>query len=281
MRSSLPREAYLDFVTTEPQSVDMVQSVVCWIDLLGLRDRLARAAKLGNESDFVAEYLRVLRPIYTSLQSGFSDTDFQWHAFTDSIVISVPHQAGDREFTIGHVCLSAAEIQFRLSRLGWFLRGGLAVGSLFADDNFVVGSGLMQAYKLEGEDAVNPRIILGKQLRDETAEHLAYYAEPWDSPQNGLLAVDEDQQWFISYLFAPIYLDFTEDEALPLYAEHRAQIVRALQEFVDVGRLRSKYLWSAAYFNWFCSTWVSAAATTDLIIPDVPPRGFSLLVEPP
>ncbi len=278
---SSPPEAYLDFIGEDPKSVDLIQSVVCWLDLLGIREELALAAKKGTESDFVAEYLRVLRPIYTSLRHGFSETDFQWHAFTDSIVISVPHRAGDPEFTIGHTLFSAAEIQFRLARVGWFLRGALAIAALYADENFVIGSGLMHAYRLESEAAVNPRIILGQQLREETKAHLHYYSEPWDSPQNGLLAIDEDEQWFISYMYAPIYLDFPEEGYIPLYADHRDRIIDALKRFSEPGKLRSKYLWTAAYFNWFCATWLSEKVAAELEIPNVPPRGFSLLTERP
>jgi hypothetical protein len=96
------------------------QAVVCWLDLLGLTEQLNRAAINGSEDDFVARYLAALRPIYTELEYHFDDRDFNWNAFTDTIVLSVPLNAHHPETTIGITCSAALKIQFRLSSLGWF-----------------------------------------------------------------------------------------------------------------------------------------------------------------
>ena len=278
----LPPEAHLNFTATQPVSVAMIDHVVCWLDLLGLRERLKDAANAGTESEFVAEYLRVLTPVYTSLRAEFKDTDFQWHAFTDSIVISVPHHAAEHsEFAIGHEIFAAAEIQFRIARHGWFLRGALAIAPLYANDQFVIGTGLMRAYQLESEEAVFPRVVLDHPIKAQTVEHLGYYAEPYGSPQNNLIVIDEDKRWFINYLYAPIYLDYPEEGALPLYREHRDAVVTKLSQAADNERVRAKYQWVAAYHNWFCSHWISEEFCADLQIQGVAPRNFRQLIESP
>src|SRR5262249_38748094 len=153
-----------------------------------------RAAINGTEDEFVARYLAALRPIYTKLEYDFDDRVFNWNAFTDTIVLSVPLNAHHPETTIGITCSSALKIQFRLSSLGWFLRGSVAVGPLFASKQFVIGSGMLSAYKMEENDAVFPRVILDRSIREIQPKFLGYYAQPEQSFHNTDCVVDEDQQ---------------------------------------------------------------------------------------
>jgi len=121
----MPRAASLDYVADRPRTVSLEDAIVCWLDLLGLRERLITSSQNASESAFVADYLRVLRPIYRTLRWDFSATDFRWNAFSDMIVLSVPIDSGHPEEMIAQLAIVAADVQFRLACLGWFLRGSV------------------------------------------------------------------------------------------------------------------------------------------------------------
>ncbi len=276
----LPKEASLLFTTRTPKRVKVKPTIVCWLDLLGLSARLQAASTPDAESAFIAEYLRVLRPIYTSLRWRFSKTGFRWNAFTDSIVLSANVALGHPESSIGSIAMAASEIQFRLACQGWFLRGGFALGALWASEEIVVGSGLMAAYKLETKTAIWPRIVLDSTTRDILPSFMAYYAEPQESPQNHVFARDEDGQVFLNYLFTPIDLDYAGSKLNTIMISHRDRVLTALATHTTPGELRDKYLWVAAYHNWFCSNWFDDMFGTPLQIAGVPSRGFARIAVP-
>jgi hypothetical protein len=58
------------------------------------------------------------------------------------------------------------------------LRGSVAVGPLFASKQFVVGSGMLSAYKMEEGDAVFPRVILDRSIREIQPKFLSYTPNP-------------------------------------------------------------------------------------------------------
>lgn len=276
--AKMPPEAHLFYEEPPAATAPLRDSVVCWIDLLGVRDGLANATRAQNEDVFVADYLRVLRPLYIALDWEFRDTDYRWNAFTDSIVVSVPIEAGHPETTIGLLCDAAAELQFRLTAQGWFARGGVAVGPLHASRQFVIGSGLMDAFRLEGQEAVVPRIIVDKSVRSAVPQFLSYYSDQSDSPQNGAFAYDADGHMFLNYLYAPLALDCDHSELEGALTRHRTRVLANLSTYAEPGCIRSKYLWAAAYHNWFCARWARPAILSKLHIPDISPQAFRTLV---
>ena len=56
-----------------------------------------------------------------------------------------------------------------------FIRGAIAQSELYMDENTVIGPALVEAYNLESEFAVYPRIILSKDVTDIVREHISYY----------------------------------------------------------------------------------------------------------
>ncbi|MDB4918718.1 MAG: hypothetical protein JWQ54_701 [Mucilaginibacter sp.] len=50
---------------------------------------------------------------------------------------------------------------------GFFCRGGITIGSHFADENMIFSGGLVEAHQLECAKAVYPRIILSDRLIEE------------------------------------------------------------------------------------------------------------------
>ena len=131
--------------------------------------------------------------------------------FTDNMVIGFPiDKTGDPPLSdvdltwavYLRVLLAAASYQAELVRHRLFVRGGIATGPLWMDTNFVYGSGLIDAYKLEHEHAIYPRIIVSSQFVDIgktlVGQLRSAESEAW---LDNFLIHGRDGQYFINYLF--------------------------------------------------------------------------------
>jgi len=74
---------------------------------------------------------------------------------------------------------------------GFLIRGGATVGPLYHRNGVVVGSALVEAYKLESTVSIYPRIAVSRKLYSRVRAHSA------------LLAVDEDGITYFDY-FLPM-----------------------------------------------------------------------------
>lgn len=85
------------------------------------------------------------------------------------MVISIPAaQKGSLDILIVIVCMITMHC---ITEYGVFLRGAITKGNLFSDNSKVFGPALNQAYILESQSAVYPRIIFTTKLLNEYKEH--------------------------------------------------------------------------------------------------------------
>lgn len=261
-----------------PRVVSLRHSVVVFLDLLGFRQRMMdTAADADAASELLAEYDRVLN----SALDPFDDEEspFDYKGFTDNFVLSIPLFRLHPEESVGWPTVLIAGFQLKLACQGWFVRGGMTLGPYYMDRRIVFGAGLIDAYELESKTAVYPRVILNEEALAHSAEHLRYYADPYETaPQNSYLVLDEDERAFVNYLYEAISDGF-DDGSLATIAQHRDR-VNAVRG-PSTGRVREKYDWVAAYHNYFCRTWldgVEDSVRDPLIIADAPDRAFSRLI---
>ena len=83
--------------------------------------------------------------------------------FSDNIVISTAVKDGN----IPYFLRAIAIMQLMTSSLGFLLRGGIAIGDIYHDDEVVFGPALVRAYELKSQIAVYPRIVLDKEVLDQ------------------------------------------------------------------------------------------------------------------
>ena len=82
--------------------------------------------------------------------------------------------------------------------------------------------------------------------------HLEYYASQQHAPQNRLVLVDSDGQWFVNYLDEIL---IAEDDHGPFYKEfdqHKKFIEKKLDTYREKPPIFAKYAWAAGYHNFFC-----------------------------
>ena len=125
------------------------------------------------------------------------------------------------------------------------------------DENIVLGPALIDSYKLESENAVNPRILLSNEVVIIVKKHINYYSDHESSPQNKEFLIDTDGFFFVNYLFILFYdNDYSEERIIEELAKHKEPIILNLSTNRNNFKLFEKYSWTANYHNYFCDNFV-------------------------
>jgi hypothetical protein len=234
------------------------KSWVVFIDILGFKDELEEANRENKQAELLNRLMKALADAKEYLYYGHRSAQrlgdgyapFMIKLFTDNLVLGFPvWDDGESEF--GQAMLVVALYQFTLLKYGFFVRGGIAFGELYMDEDVVFGSSIIEAYEAESKLARDPRVVFAKSAADLMLHHVVYYDKVQTSPHNRSVLVDADDQLFVSYLEAPtdgcdgeIPEDFRR-----LLGEFRDLIIARLAKFAADPRIRPKYEWAGIYHN--------------------------------
>ncbi|MFI8715184.1 hypothetical protein [Brevibacillus brevis] len=239
----------------DPSNPQMVHSAVCFTDILGFSQMVLDAHQNGTGDQLLQRLHKILTEQYEDLKP---EEDYMgvFKAFTDNIVIGLPIY-DDGESQLGGIFLDFASFQLALTLEGFFIRGGLAVGDYYGDNEFAYGPSIIEAHYLENNQAIHPRIILSDESVQMVREHIDYYAEPSWAPQyRDLLQDNTDGKWFINYLEA-LMTDAHEQgnyqDVVTQLLVHKDVIEQNLTKFQGNARVYPKYEWAAQYHNYFCT----------------------------
>ncbi|HEY1458124.1 MAG TPA: hypothetical protein VGF15_06365, partial [Solirubrobacteraceae bacterium] len=185
--------------------------------------------------------------------------------FSDTLVMASPVEGvGGEGFAISGLISQACPLQLRLSEHGFFARGSITLGDFYIRDELVFGPALVEAYHLERERAIHPRMILSTKVRDVHVRNLKDNAATEGVPLATLLLCDRDGLAFLNYL--EFLLD-EPDDPRPRLAAHRDALAGKLATYGDNSRVWEKYRWVAEYHNHFCNK--RMPSNNELLIPDV------------
>lgn len=219
----------------------LIDCAVLFLDLLGV------SAMAGSSR--AREHLRSIDRVVSRRYRDFLAADSPWPAafFSDSLLLCAPApKPADRESAISGLILQGAVLQFELALEGFFVRGGLGFGSFHIYNGLVFGSALVNAYRLESEQAVHPRVILARNAEHFQREAMADYELPEAAPQSSLLICDDDGWTFVNYLGA---LFDEPDDPRGSLVRHQQVVSAKLREFATDRRRFEKYRWVAEYHN--------------------------------
>lgn len=231
-------------------------SVVAFIDMLGYVGMVEDAQRTGRSEALLRSLREVLNTGYDYLRrSAYDDwLDTDWFAirtFTDNVVVGYPIME-DGEFELGFVYRDLSYFQLIMSKAGFFIRGAIAVGPAYLDDDIVYGAALLEAYKAERTIARDPRIVLAPSARELTQAHIEYYRDAEGSPQFHELFVDADGQWFLNYLDSLMIAEHEGGPDVEGLLAHKAAVEEKLFDFHSTPSIWNKYAWVANYHNYFC-----------------------------
>ena len=245
----------------DPNSPSLCETIVCYADILGFRARTQRAFALGKAEPFLREIKRSLGVAYdrvrrTQTLSGRIPPLFDMKVFTDNIVLACPveelsTELGEHE--LGTILMLFAEVQASLAADGFLIRGAIAFGLHYQDDEIAYGSALIEAVDLDKRGG-GPRLVISPSAEELVKLQLTSYGQVSSSPHyQHLLRDPSDGRLFINYLEV-IFENFVEDGIdYDLLKLLRGNVSNALQEHQSDSVVRQKYEWLATYYNYVCS----------------------------
>jgi hypothetical protein len=252
--SVLPVEPVDPYCDADGNAV-LAGSVVLFVDLLGVR-AMARSAEAQS-------HLRVIEDAVSKVLSLVEGQPlFPYSTFSDSIVIGTPINVESAQETLNQMLSLAAALQYRLSLRGIFLRGGLTLGEFSVREHVVFGSGLVDAYDVENQLAVVPRILLDS--RCEQLEKLLDSKESSDL-RDIYVRTDQDGSRFIDYISGGVIEDWARDP-IDSMAEHKRVVEAKLLDCVRSQRVWDKYRWVAEFHNYSANRLVKPALVPELLI---------------
>ena len=192
----------------DPNSPSLCKTIVCYADVLGFRARTQRAFSLGKAEGFLQEIKRSLGAAYdkvrsTQTLSGLIPPLFDMKVFTDNIVLAYPvkelsTELGEHE--LGTILMLFAEVQASLAANGFLIRGAIAFGDHYQDDDIAYGSALIEAVGLD-KSGSGPRLVISPSAEELVELQLTSYGQISSAPHYQHLLRDScDGRLFVNYL---------------------------------------------------------------------------------
>lgn len=210
---------------------------VAFLDILGFKNLLKTYEcdalydifdVIHNRAKASLEYNGVTIDAYEKLE---------YKILSDSVVLYIDASIDDSFAALLDIC---HRLQFSLlyRKSPILLRGGIAYGKLYVEDDVIFGDGLTTAYLLESNLAKYPRVIFTDDTLSEgrrTRKNMLHAYEPVMRTYDR----DEDELYFLTY--RPLFTMKPE-----LYKPYLDVLVglcnKNLNKLTDAG-LREKYLW--------------------------------------
>jgi len=242
---STPADRYVDRVFLgEDGSPRLARCALLFLDFLGVTDMATSSRAQQNLAELEQAIRGVLR--------DFLDPGSPWPAamFSDTLVMASPVDvAGGEEPAIADLIFQACWLQLSLAERGFFARGSIALGDFYIRDEFVFGAALVEAYRLERDNAIHPRVILSDAVHEAHRENLQNYAAEKGRPLTTLVLRDRDGRAFLNYL--EVLFEETDDP-IPRLVAHRDALIAKLRTYRAESRVWEKYRWVSEYHNHFC-----------------------------
>lgn len=239
----------------------MLPSFVCFADILGYSQLSIEANKSGQDEQFLMKLRNALSTAYERVRkhaNGWGGNEyFSIKVFTDNIVVGYPIPSykisGDYgESELGEIFSIFAEFQVGLAMEGFLIRGGIAFGNHYMDDEIVFGDALIEAVA-QDKGGGPPRISLAPSAVKMLQRHLGFYGETNWAPQFRDTLEDSDGTIFLSYL-EEAFLAYPDGGIFfEVIERHRDTIIDGLKTYKGNPGVRSKYEWAARYHNFVCT----------------------------
>lgn len=159
-----PKDYFNDLIDTEPR-------IICFLDILGFSEFVNR-----YDNDITSTFLQDIQESFAlarvhllenrNMYNKEAIEHLEYQTFSDNVCISIPYFDNESDFLSNFSILSiyVRGLQMIMMSKGFFMRGGISIGSYYADNNIIFSKGLINAYKLESEKAIYPRILVDKVI---------------------------------------------------------------------------------------------------------------------
>ena len=240
------------------------RAIVTFIDILGFRQLVMQSSAARVNQVLEAVQQSNISPKSASLDPEDTLYEPQVIIFSDTVVrVRKIETSANLEYPIGLVfqeLLDLVHIQGGLIAEDILLRGGVTFGDVLCEGNRIFGPALIDAYEIESEYALFPRIVVSPLLLMEYKKNsllrAAHHTRLEDElPEiKSLLREGDDGMWFVDYARA-IKTEFDEPEMYrPFLKKHRDVILFGCKQFRTLNSILAKYIWLAKYHNSIINT---------------------------
>lgn len=177
--------------------------IVCFLDILGFKNHILSSINFDGSDctkkiEDLAEAFSEIRDIL-DIDRPEERVEKEVTQFSDSIVISFK---ATKESEVYYTLLDILWVQISLVQRGILCRGSVARGKLIHTPQLLFGPAMVEAYTLESEVAMYPRIILGKAIIQAGIEAHARHHLPHHEAHSilNLVKKDSDGMYYINYV---------------------------------------------------------------------------------
>ncbi len=223
----MENEHFIDLENRKP--IEYKQCYVAFLDILGFKDLV-----FSSKKSTIENYFGIVDSAIQYLKRISNKQDIKYITISDSIILSVEHGKDKNEnfHRLQNLCVAVGLIQASLALKNIWLRGGISSGEAFFDQHEyqVVGQAYIDAYLLEQQTALYPRIVIdGKIIKEFKLKSAKDFIEKINDKGGGLqypnwgksiifdwysygdkLLIEQDVSLFIDYLsffFEAEYID--------------------------------------------------------------------------
>jgi len=202
--AGLSYDEWLDKAEKEPAPKAIqkkyTNKLIAYIDVLGIKQLIADNRK-GKEHIAIDKIEEMRKIVSTSSDISDSIEDFNYLHISDSFVFVCEPKS-----VISLIELLST-IQTRIiNECNFLLRGAITIGDTIIreDGKFIIGPAYIQAFQLQEDDAIYPRIIADKSVVKQLIKQLNKSNESIDK----YLQQDSDKEYFVDYI--KVYMDREE-----------------------------------------------------------------------
>ncbi|WP_110972852.1 hypothetical protein [Pseudomonas huaxiensis] len=233
----------------------LTQQFCVFLDVLGFSAYVKNGK--GDEAAFLT-IVESLKHARATLSLGEEKKLIKVKSFSDNIVIAVKC-TGQSEH-LGFFLEFISGYQMAMIEHGFFCRGGLSVGDLVIDDNYIYGHALLEAYELESTKAINPMVLMSNEVieRARESQHFHVVSSIMDKQGIGYF-IRIDGLYYLNYLRRCFIHYQNRDEELDCYLDyrlldkHKQHIHQNLADQAIGSSIYKKYAFLARYHNEFVS----------------------------
>jgi hypothetical protein len=227
-----------------------------FVDILGFRQLIHGLDSDASQFESLRSLLARVHGTNSGSYSGSSESDFRAQSISDAVAIStLPTEKG-----LAEIFAALRSLAVDLLVEGYFVRGAVVRAPLYHDDKMVFGKALIQAYGFESEVARYPRIMVGREVREDIIRFSAVPHKVPSFPKANCLRQSADGPVYLDVL-EPIIsllnknehpyetLSPTEKATYRRYLIIRDKIQQRYEESMDTPRHFEKVRWFARYWN--------------------------------
>ena len=214
--------------------------MVGYLDLLGTKDKIDNGQ--NNYLNRIHDCF-MLAKIMVDYHSNCENLFLKYKIFSDNIIIAQPIKDSMSNnspvIAFNRICALVSSVQRVFLCNDIFLRGGIVCDELYIDDVLVWGKALTDAYYIENNIAIYPRIVISKDLIE--LDPIVNIGNKMRSANN--IIQDFDGEFFIDYLNYP-----DDNEIQKLIQISNSNIEKHLAEETDA-RILQKIYWQKNYIQ--------------------------------